>query len=152
MGRLSFLGTFAFVVISFAGPKKTHLGIPEARETIPVGKDSQGEDVRRIRANIFLKEGKLYGKILSILPKDAYYYFTNAQIPRALPAGELIDKAKQYDLKGEQCDEVNMALQSAIAHATPEDLIIVCGSVFVVGEVELSIEKSSAGDPDLTHF
>lgn len=91
-------------------------------------------------------------KILSILPRDAYYYFTNAQIPRALPSGELIEKATQLGLKGEQCDEVNLALQSAIAHATPQDLIIVCGSVFVVGEVDLSIEKSSAGDPDLTHF
>ena len=77
-------------------------------------------------------------KILSLLPKDAMYYFTRSQIPRALPEDELAAKAKQFDLHGEKFSEVNEALKAAMAKAHKEDLIVVCGSVFLVGEVNLN--------------
>jgi dihydrofolate synthase/folylpolyglutamate synthase len=85
------------------------------------------------------------GKVLSLLPKDASYYFTNAQIPRALPAGELREIAKKYDLKGEQYPDVNIALHAALDKAADTDLILVCGSVFLVGEIELAAEKNISG-------
>ncbi len=75
-------------------------------------------------------------KILSLLPKNALYYFTKAQIPRALPEDELAEKAKEYNLQGEKYIEVNEALKAALRKAIKEDLIVVCGSVFVVGEVD----------------
>jgi dihydrofolate synthase/folylpolyglutamate synthase len=75
-------------------------------------------------------------KILSLLPKDATYYFTRSQIPRALPEDELAAKAKVFDLHGENFSNVNEALKAAMAKASKEDLIVVCGSVFLVGEVE----------------
>jgi dihydrofolate synthase/folylpolyglutamate synthase len=78
-------------------------------------------------------------KILLLLPKDAMYYFTRSQIPRALPEDELADKAKRFDLHGEKFSEVNEALKAAMAKAYKEDLIVVCGSVFLVGEVEVSV-------------
>jgi len=78
-------------------------------------------------------------KILEQLPKYATYYFTKAQIPRALPANELHLKAARVELKGNIYNDVNTALTEALQHANEEDLIIVCGSVFLVGEVtELS--------------
>lgn len=77
-------------------------------------------------------------KVLEILPKDATYYFTKAQIPRALPEAELSERASKYDLKGSAFNNVNKALKAAMAKASQKDMIIVCGSVFVVGEVELS--------------
>ena len=77
-------------------------------------------------------------KILSLLPKDAKYYFTRSQIPRALPEDELLEKAKAYNLTGEKYREVNEALQAAKNNADKKDLIVVCGSVFLVGEVEVS--------------
>ncbi len=76
-------------------------------------------------------------KILSLLPPDATYYFTKAQIPRALPEDELAHKAKAFGLNGEKYVDVNKALQTAIKNAGNEDLIVVCGSVFVVAEVDL---------------
>src|ERR1035437_192297 len=76
-------------------------------------------------------------KILSLLPENAMYYFTKAQIPRALPEDELAEKAKTYNLHGEKYAEVNKALHVARKNAGKEDLIVVCGSVFVVGEVTL---------------
>ena len=78
-------------------------------------------------------------KVLSILPKDAAYYFTNAHIPRALPAKELQEKAAIYNLTGEVFDDVNDAVINAKKNAKKTDLIIVCGSVFLVGEVNREI-------------
>ncbi|MDQ6813710.1 MAG: bifunctional folylpolyglutamate synthase/dihydrofolate synthase [Bacteroidota bacterium] len=75
--------------------------------------------------------------VLSLLPKYAHYYFTKAQIPRALPEHELAVKAASFDLKGHVYSNVNEALQQAINEAHLDDMILVCGSVFVVGEVEV---------------
>ena len=76
-------------------------------------------------------------KVLSLLPTDAEYYFTNAHIPRALPAQELQTKAAAFNLKGNFYDDVNMAIEAAKQNAAITDLIIVCGSVFLVGEVDM---------------
>jgi len=78
-------------------------------------------------------------KVLSQLPATAKFYFTKAQIPRALPEEELQQKANQYQLKGAAFPDVNQALKAALDKASEKDMIIVCGSVFVVGEVEKSL-------------
>jgi len=82
-------------------------------------------------------------KVLAILPQEAIYYFTNAHIPRALPAHELEQKASSYGLNGEIFDNVNNALSAARNRAAATDLIIVCGSVFLVGEVSREAFTSS---------
>lgn len=75
-------------------------------------------------------------KVLSILPKKASYYFSNAHSPRALAVLELKEKAQQFGLIGEAFDDVNVAIASARTAANPEDLVLVCGSNFLVAEVE----------------
>ncbi|MBS1599828.1 MAG: bifunctional folylpolyglutamate synthase/dihydrofolate synthase [Bacteroidetes bacterium] len=75
-------------------------------------------------------------KILALLPKHGNYYFTKAQIPRALPEEELAEKAKAIGLTGNRYAFVKDALHAAINRAGKKDLVVVCGSVFVVGEVE----------------
>lgn len=79
-------------------------------------------------------------KVLQQLPLDAEYYFTRAHIPRALPENELLERAGEFHLKGSSYSEVNMALKAAMDAASEEDMIIVCGSIFVVGEVGLEVE------------
>ncbi len=76
-------------------------------------------------------------KVLALLPSAAHYYFTRAQIPRALPVQELADKAERAGLRGSSFPDVNAAVKTAIGRAHRDDLILVCGSVFVVGEVNL---------------
>lgn len=76
-------------------------------------------------------------KVLSLLPVTAHYYFTRAQIERALPENELAERAAVYGLKGHTWPDVNTALAQAKQHAHDQDLIVVCGSVFLVGEVVL---------------
>jgi dihydrofolate synthase/folylpolyglutamate synthase len=82
----------------------------------------------------FVKD-KEVEKILLLLPKTAHYYFTQANIPRALDAECLTQKAESYGLKGKKYDNVNAALTDAKAKSAKDDLVIVCGSVFLVGEV-----------------
>jgi len=77
--------------------------------------------------------------VLIQLPHNANYYFTKAQNPRALSEDELKRKAEGYDLKGNSFPDVNKALKAALGNASEEDLIVVCGSVFVVAEVETAI-------------
>jgi dihydrofolate synthase / folylpolyglutamate synthase len=77
-------------------------------------------------------------KVLLLLPRYARYYFTQAQIPRALPAEMLKEKAAKFNLKGEAYPDVNTALTYALSVAHKDDLILVCGSVFLVGEVNTS--------------
>jgi dihydrofolate synthase / folylpolyglutamate synthase len=74
-------------------------------------------------------------KVLSILPKNENYYFTNAHIERAIPHWDLLEKAKTYELNGASFDDVNKAIKAAKQNAAANDIIIVCGSVFLVAEV-----------------
>ena len=94
-------------------------------------------DHEELHIVIGLVKDKEIDKMLSLLPKHAYYYFTKAQIPRALPEDKLIEKALAAGLNGKAYPKMNEALQAALGHAHPRDLIVVCGSVFVVGEVNL---------------
>jgi dihydrofolate synthase/folylpolyglutamate synthase len=75
--------------------------------------------------------------VLKLLPANAVYYFTNAHIPRALAATALQSKAVEYQLNGDCFDNVNEAITAAKLNASKEDIIIVCGSVFLVGEVDV---------------
>ena len=77
--------------------------------------------------------------VLELLPQSANYYFTQAQIPRALPAKELQQKAASFSLSGSHFDNVNAALQNALAMAKTDDLVIVCGSIFLVAEVNKQV-------------
>ena len=89
---------------------------------------------------IGMVKDKEVDKVLSLLPADANYYFTNAHIPRAMPAQELQTKAASFNLKGDFYNDVNEALRNARQHAAATDLIIICGSVFLVGEVETTTD------------
>jgi dihydrofolate synthase/folylpolyglutamate synthase len=76
--------------------------------------------------------------VLNLLPKKAKYYFTQSHIPRALPVSELAIKGNAFELNGSQFENVNIAIHAANKNATPNDLILVIGSVFLVAEVDRS--------------
>jgi len=73
--------------------------------------------------------------VLALLPKHASYHFTQAQIPRALDAVSLQQQASVFGLTGHIYSDVNTALKEVLSKAATDDLILVCGSVFLVGEV-----------------
>ena len=93
-----------------------------------------------------IKKDKLYivfgmvadkevNEILKLLPKEAIYYFTNADSPRALKAEELKKAANAFGLKGESYSSVKDAFSKAKSSASPDDVVFIGGSTFVVAEV-----------------
>ncbi len=73
--------------------------------------------------------------ILSLMPKQAQYYFCQANIDRAMEVEELAKKAIKSGLKGAAHTSVKQALKNAKKNATKDDFIFVGGSAFVVAEV-----------------
>jgi dihydrofolate synthase/folylpolyglutamate synthase len=74
--------------------------------------------------------------LLTLLPLGASYYFTQANIPRALNVDTLKEHATKFNLTGTTYENVNDAIEAALRTANVNDLIIVCGSIFVVGEID----------------
>ena len=73
--------------------------------------------------------------VLSILPKEARYYFCKASIPRAMDEHLLAEKAKTAGLSGNIYSTVTQAYEAAKQNASPQDMIYIGGSTFVVAEV-----------------
>lgn len=73
--------------------------------------------------------------VLPLFPKEAQYYFSKPNVPRGLDSKILQEKAFLYSLKGKTYTSVKNALRSAKRNASPNDLIYVGGSTFVVAEV-----------------
>ncbi|GAA4308109.1 folylpolyglutamate synthase/dihydrofolate synthase family protein [Compostibacter hankyongensis] len=90
----------------------------------------------------FVKD-KTVGHILTLLPRNAVYYFCRAALPRAMDEKVLQAQAAAAGLQGEAWPGVQEAFRAAQRRAGPEDMILVCGSFFVVGEV--LPEEGSAG-------
>ncbi len=74
-------------------------------------------------------------KVLSLLPKNARYYFAKANIPRGLDAVSLAQQGEGMGLQGKAYKSVRIALAAAKRAAAPDDLVFVGGSIFVVAEV-----------------
>ena len=73
--------------------------------------------------------------ILPLLPKNAVYYFCRPNVPRGLNEAELAMQAIDAGLHGEPYPSVREAFKAALAAASPDDLVFVGGSTFVVAEV-----------------
>ncbi len=74
-------------------------------------------------------------KVISMLPKRAKHYFTQASVARAMPVGDFAEIAREFGLEGKSYDNVMQAYNEASSDATPEDTIFVGGSTFVVADL-----------------
>jgi len=90
---------------------------------------------RKLHIVMGMVNDKNIGGVLQLLPTNASYHFTQATIPRALPADELKKQAETFGLQGDVQSNVNDAIEAALSSAEKEDLILVTGSIFLVGEV-----------------
>lgn len=81
--------------------------------------------------------------VLSMMPRNAVYYFTQASIKRAMPAEELRTKALAHGLKGNSYPCVAHALQAAKQEAGKKDFIFVGGSCFIVADLLSSINSEN---------
>jgi dihydrofolate synthase / folylpolyglutamate synthase len=95
----------------------------------------QNIQFNNLRIVIGVVKDKDVEAFLKLLPKGASYYFTQAHIPRALDAQTLQQKALAFSLNGDYYSDVNTAIQQALSNSAKDDLIMVCGSIFLVAEV-----------------
>jgi len=72
--------------------------------------------------------------VLPLFPKDAYYYFTRASVPRALDEHILHKKAVEYGLSGRSYPDVRTAMKAAAEDASVTDMIFIGGSTFIVAD------------------
>jgi len=91
-------------------------------------------DGRKLRMVIGFVADKAIDSILSIFPKDAVYYVTNAQIPRALPAPALLEKCREYGLNARAFASVGKAMEAVGSEAGAGDVVYVGGSTFIVAD------------------
>ena len=81
-------------------------------------------------------QDKDISKVLDLLPSEANYLFCQPKLPRALDAHVLANKALEKGLKGQVILKVSDALEFARKNASPDDLIFIGGSTFVVAEIK----------------
>ena len=69
--------------------------------------------------------------IIPLMPRIATYIFTSPATPRALPAAEI---ARRFGAPATVIDNVQDAVRKALELATPDTIIYIGGSTFVVSE------------------
>jgi dihydrofolate synthase/folylpolyglutamate synthase len=80
---------------------------------------------------------------LQYFPEEATYYFTQANIPRAMPANELTAIANELGLSGNAFKTVDDAIVEVSLRAAEEDIILITGSFFIVGEAMAYLEPKA---------
>lgn len=88
----------------------------------------------RLRMVIGFVADKDVDHILPMFPKDAIYYVSNAQIPRAMKAEALLEKCEALGLYARALPTVAEAYAAARAEAGAGDIIYIGGSTFVVAD------------------
>ena len=73
--------------------------------------------------------------VLSLFPKDAKYYISQAKIPRALDKEKLQEQLADQGITGKLYSTIPRALAYAKQQSSKSDLILVTGSIFTVAEV-----------------
>lgn len=72
--------------------------------------------------------------VLELMPTEAFYYFTQASVERAMPAAEIAAMGMMHGLNGLIIDNVASAVERALSVANEEDTIFIGGSNFVVAD------------------
>jgi dihydrofolate synthase/folylpolyglutamate synthase len=126
MGRWQVIGNAPLTVAEVAHNEEGITFLVEKLKTL---------SFQKLHIVIGMVNDKDHSQVLSLLPKEAKYYFVQADIPRALPKEELQAKASDFMLKGICYPNVHSGLEAARAAGSKDDLIVVTGSIFTVAEI-----------------
>ena len=95
----------------------------------------KAQPCRTMRIVFGMVSDKDVSTILSMLPKNAVYYFTKASVKRALGEGDMLHKAGQFGLSGRSYPTVCEAYNAALGDAAPDDFVYVGGISYVVADL-----------------
>lgn len=93
----------------------------------------QSNKVKRI---VFgMVDDKDLEEVMSMLPKDAIYYWTQPSTHRAFPVAKIEQCGRSHGLEGQVFHDVVKAYHQALKEASPEDFIFIGGSSYVVSDL-----------------
>ena len=105
--------------------------------------EEESKKHRKLFMVVGMVNDKDINSVLALMPKQAYYFFTQAAIQRAMPAEDFASLASQHGLQGELCLSVPTAIEKALAQAEETDMIFIGGSTFIVADaLPIFINKS----------
>ena len=73
--------------------------------------------------------------VMTMLPADSVFYFTQATTHRAVPADKVKQVAKAHGLDGDTFTDVPSAYRKALADSSADDFVFVGGSSYVVADL-----------------
>jgi dihydrofolate synthase/folylpolyglutamate synthase len=103
-------------------------------------------DKRKVTMVIGILDDKPYRAMLNcLLPTASHIILTRAKINRAMEPQKLESIAKKIIPGVTIIPDVKLALEHAIKTASPDDIICVAGSLYVVGEAKEALDGSAFG-------
>lgn len=95
----------------------------------------KAQTCRQLRIVFGMVDDKDINGVMSLLPTDAIYYWTQPSSKRALPVAQVQQLGIAHDLKGQSYHTVGQAYRTAIADADDDDFVFVGGSSYVVSDL-----------------
>lgn len=80
-------------------------------------------------------DDKDINSVMYLLPKNAIYYWTQAESKRAIKAERVAEIAIKHDLRGEIFDNVEVAYTKALQDSNKDDFVFVGGSSYIVADL-----------------
>ena len=80
-------------------------------------------------------QGKNAKELISLFPADTSFYLCSPKLKRALPLSDLQSQLRESNFIIKYYNSVSDAFHHARSNAEDDDLVLVCGSTFVVAEV-----------------
>lgn len=90
---------------------------------------------RKLHVVFGMAADKNIDEVISLLPKSAEYYWTQASVRRAMKAEEVKEIGNKYGLEGSNYPNVSSAYNEACERAESNDCIYIGGSSFVVADL-----------------
>lgn len=103
---------------------------------------------RKVRIVLGVLSDKSPEPMLELLaPLASELIVTAPDSPRAMPAGQLAALARRRHANVTVVDDAAAALEFVIANTGPDEAVVACGSLYLVGEWRAHLRGSKAGGP-----
>ena len=93
------------------------------------------QQCNQLRIVFGMVDDKDIDSVMCLLPKNAIYYWTQADSKRAIKAERVAEIAIKHDLRGEMFDNVEVAYTKALQDSNNDDFVFVGGSSYIVADL-----------------
>lgn len=93
------------------------------------------QQCNQLRIVFGMVDDKDINSVMYLLPKNAIYYWTQAEFKRAIKAERVAEIAIKHDLRGEIFDNVEVAYTKALQDSNKDDFVFVGGSSYIVADL-----------------